>query len=156
MADVFSQLYIHIVFAVKNRQALIQPSWETQLHKYITGIVQGRGHKMLAIGGMPDHLHIFIGMKPVESLSELVREIKKSSTTYVKQNKLSAFAFRWQSGYGAFSHSKPQVPIVCRYILNQKEHHKNKPFATEFQKIIADFDIDIGRKELFDFFDEDD
>lgn len=100
MADVFHQLYIQIVFAVKNRQSLISPDWEGKLQKYITGIIETRGHKMMAIGGMPDHIHIFIGLKPAESISDLVREIKKSTNDYIKEQRFSPFKFDWQAGYG--------------------------------------------------------
>jgi len=152
MADVFSQLYIQVVFAVKNRQALIAPEWEEELNKYITGIVEHRGHKMLAIGGMPDHIHIFLGLKPAESISSLVAEIKKSSNTFIKERRFSSFHFEWQAGYGAFSYSRSHVDAVCKYILNQKEHHSRRTFEEEFFKMLSDFDIDIGNKKMFDFF----
>lgn len=152
MADVFSQLYIHIVFAVKNRQALIRPEWEEELYKYMTGIIQNRGHKLLAIGGMPDHIHIFLGLKPAEALSDLVREIKKATTTFVREKRFTPYPFSWQSGYGAFSHSRSQIDTVYRYILNQKTHHKKKTFEEEFKKILEDFDVETGNKQFFDFF----
>jgi putative transposase len=152
MADVFSQMYIHLVFSPKNRNALIKLSWEERLYKYITGIVQGRKHKMLAIGGMPDHIHIFIGLKPVESVSDLVREIKKASNNFINTEKLST-NFDWQNGYGAFTHSRSQIDNVCKYILSQKEHHKNKTFQEEFLKFCNDFEIEIGKKQLFEWFD---
>lgn len=151
MADVFSQMYIHLVFSPKNRNALIKLSWEERLYKYITGIVQGRKHKMLAIGGMPDHIHIFIGLKPVESVSDLVREIKKASNNFINTEKLST-NFDWQNGYGAFTHSRSQIDNVCKYILSQKEHHKNKTFQEEFLKFCNDFEIEIGKKQLFEWF----
>jgi putative transposase len=152
MPDVFSQIYIQIVFAVKNRQALIQPTWEAELYRYATGIVQNKGHKLLAIGGMPDHIHIFIGLKPAESLSELVRDIKKATNDFIKQQRFSNFAFEWQAGYGAFSYSRSHIDAVCRYILNQKEHHQSKTFEDEFMKTLRDFEVEIGQKKIFDFF----
>jgi REP element-mobilizing transposase RayT len=152
MADVFSQLYIQVVFAVKNRQALIRPEWEEELHKYITGIIQNRGHKMLAIGGMPDHIHIFLGLKPAEALSDLVRETKKASNAFIKEKRFTPYLFEWQSGYGAFSYSRSHVDPVCRYILNQKAHHRNRTFEEEFRKMLRDFEVEIGKKDLFDFF----
>lgn len=152
MADVFSKLYIQTVFSVKNRQSLISPEWEEALYKYTTGIVQNRGHKMLAIGGMPDHIHIFIGLKPAEALSDLVREIKKATNEYIKEMGLSKFAFDWQAGYGAFSYSRSHMDAVCKYILNQKEHHRKKTFEEEFLKMLADFEVEIGKKKMFDFF----
>ena len=120
MAAVFSQLYIQTVFAVKNRQALILPEWENSLHKYLTGIVENRGHKMLAVGGMPDHIHIFFGLKPAEAISDLVREIKTSTNAYIKEQGFTRHKFDWQAGYGAFSYSQSHIDAVCKYILNQK------------------------------------
>jgi REP element-mobilizing transposase RayT len=152
MADVFSQVYIQTVFAVKNRQALIMPEWEDELHKYISGVVEHRGHKTLAIGGMPDHLHLFVGLKPSEAISDLVREIKKSSNEFIKAKRFIPFSFEWQTGYGAFSYSRSHMDAVCKYILNQKEHHSKRSFEEEFMKILLDFDVEIGKKQIFDFF----
>jgi putative transposase len=117
-----------------------------------TGIVQTRGNKMLAIGGMPDHIHIFIGLKPAEALSDLVREIKLATNDFINEQHLSKFKFEWQAGYGAFSYSRSHRDAVCNYILNQKEHHHKKTFEEEFMKILVDFEIDIGKKKMFDFF----
>lgn len=152
MADAFSQIYLQIVFAVKNRESMIQPVFEEKLHKYITGIAQGQGHKMLAIGGMPDHIHLFIGMNPSQAVSDLVREIKKSSTKFINEQKLSKYTFSWQAGYGVFSYSRSHRDTVCNYILNQKSHHKKKSFEEEYRKLLKDFEIEIGRKEMFNFF----
>lgn len=153
MADAFSQIYIQIVFAVKYRQALISPSWEENLYKYITGIVRGRGHKMIAINGMPDHIHIFIGFKPADSLSDLVREIKKASTNHINEKRYCQSKFQWQNGYGAFSYSQSHIDQVYYYILNQKKHHHKKTFKEEFVDFITTYDVEIGKKVLFDFFD---
>lgn len=152
MAGVFSQIYIHIVFSVKNREALILPEWEENLYKYTTGIIEKRGHKMLAIGGMPDHIHIFFGLKPAEAISDLVREIKKATNEYVKDQRLSPSKFDWQTGYGAFSYSRSHIDNVCKYILNQKEHHRQRTFEEEFLKVLEDFDVKIEQKKMFDFF----
>lgn len=151
MADAFTQIYIHLIFCPKHREALILADWEEKLHRYITGIVEGRGHKLLAIGGMPDHIHIFIGQKVSESIPDLVKEIKNASNDFVKKEKLSRFKFDWQSGYGAFSHSRSQIDAVCRYVLNQKEHHRKKTFKAEFLKLCEDFGVEAGRKEYFDW-----
>ena len=152
MADVFSQIYIQTVFSVKNRQSLIKPEWEENLYKYTTGIVQNRGNKLFAIGGMPDHVHIFIGLKPAECISDLVREIKKATNEYIQENHFSNFKFDWQAGYGAFSYSRSHRDAVCKYILNQKEHHRQKTFEEEFIKMLSDFEVEIGQKKMFDFF----
>ncbi|MBK8656991.1 MAG: transposase [Haliscomenobacter sp.] len=152
MGDVFSQIYIQTVFAVKNRQALIQPEWEERLYQYTTGVVQARGHKMLAIGGMPEPIHIFIGLKPAEALSDLVREIKNAASDFIKEHRLSPYKFDWQAGYGAFSYSRSHRDAVCKYILNQKAHHRKRTFEEEFFKMLQDFDLEIGQKRMFDFF----
>jgi putative transposase len=149
---VFSQLYVHLVFSPKSRNALIKPFWEERLYKYISGIVDGRKHKMLVIGGMPDHIHIFIGLKPAEAISDLVREIKKASNDFINAEKLTS-NFEWQNGYGVFSHSRSQIDSVCKYILNQKENHRQKTFREEFLKFCNDFGIEIGKKQLFEWFD---
>lgn len=128
---------------------MIHSSWEEQLHKYITGVVQQRGHKLLAIEGMPDHIHIFIGQKPSESISDLIREIINAFDAFISLEKLSRSKFDWQNGYGVFSHSRSQIDSVCKYILNQKEHHQKKSFKEEFLKLCEDFGIEVGKKEFF-------
>lgn len=107
---------------------------------------------MLAIGGMPDHIHIFIGLKPAEAISDLVREIKKASNDFINSEKLTT-NFEWQNGYGVFSHNRSQIDSVCKYILNQKEHHRQKTFREEFLKFCDDFGIEIGKKQIFEWFD---
>lgn len=152
MAGTFSQIYIQIVFAVKNRDILITPLWEEELYKYITGIVTHKEQKMLAINGMPDHIHFLIGMRPTCCLSDLVREIKKSSNDFIKENKFTRLKFEWQSGYGAFSYSHSNLNNVINYIINQKEHHKNKTFKEEYLEFLQKFEIEHDEKYLFDWF----
>lgn len=147
----FSHLYIQIVLAVKGRTNLIHSTWEDELYKYITGIVQNKGQKMLAINGMPNHLHILIGMKPNCNLSDLVREIKKSSTTFIKENKFTPYKFEWQSGYGAFSYSHSALDNVIAYISNQKEHHKKRTFKEEYIEFLNKYEVDYKLEYLFEF-----
>jgi putative transposase len=149
----FSQIYIQVVFAVKNREALIDISWEERLYQYITGIIQNKGQKVIAINGMPDHIHIFIGLKPICCLSDLVREIKKSSSNFIKENKLSLFAFNWQEGYGAFSYSHSHIDKVFKYVMNQKEHHKKITFKDEYIDFLNKFEIEYDEKYLFNWID---
>ena len=151
MADTYSQIYIQIVFAVKNRNALINKNLEGRLYQYITGIVQQSGQKMLSINGMPDHIHLLIGMKPTCCISDLVREIKKSSNTFINENKLSIYPFNWQEGYGAFSYSHSQLSNVIGYISNQKEHHKKKTFKEEYLEFLVNFNIEFKNEYLFDW-----
>ena len=151
MAGTYSQIYIQIVFAVRNRDALIHQTWEERLYKYITGIVQNKEQKMLAINGMPDHIHILIGMKPSCCLSDLVREIKKSSSEFIAENKFCKHAFNWQEGYGAFSYNHSQIDNVVKYILNQKEHHKKIVFQEEYTDFLKKMEIQYDEKFLFDW-----
>jgi len=139
---------------VKGRQSLISENWEERLYKYITGIVQGKGQKMLAINGMPDHIHFFIGLKPSCRLSDLVREIKKASNEFINENKLSKFKFNWQEGYGAFSYSHSQLTQVIQYIMNQKEHHKKRTFKQEYIGFLKKFEIEYEERFLFEWIDE--
>jgi REP element-mobilizing transposase RayT len=151
MANTYSQIYIHLVFAVKNRESLIQSDWEEELFKYITGLVQNKGQKMLAISGIPNHIHIFIGMKPDCRISDLVREIKKSSNAFIKQNKFPKYAFSWQKGFGAFSYADSQVDTVVKYVLNQKEHHRKITFQEEYLRFLEKFKVEYDLKYLFDW-----
>ncbi|OFY87470.1 MAG: transposase [Bacteroidetes bacterium RIFCSPLOWO2_12_FULL_31_6] len=151
MSGTFSQIYIQVVFAVKGRDYLIHKSWEEELYKYITGIVRNKGQKMLAINGMPDHLHFFISMKPSCCLSDLVREIKKSSNDFIKEKKFTKFKFQWQEGYGAFSYSHSNLDSVIKYIVNQKEHHSNKTFKEEYMEFLKKFEIEFKEEYLFEW-----
>jgi REP element-mobilizing transposase RayT len=126
---------------------MIHSSWEEELYKYISGIVRNKEQKMLAINGMPDHIHFFIGMKPSCYLSDLVREVKKSSTEFIKEKKLSKF--NWQKGYGAFSYSHSQIDSVIKYIMNQKEHHKKQTFREEYIDFLKKFEIEFKEDYLF-------
>lgn len=151
MPGTYSQIYIQVVFAVKHRDALIHETWEERLYEYITAIVKNKEQKMLAINGMPDHIHFFIGMKPSCCLSDLVREVKKSSNEFIAQSKLCKHKFNWQEGYGAFSYSHSQLDDVIAYIMNQKEHHKKKSFKEEYIGFLKKFNIEHDEKFLFDW-----
>lgn len=150
----YSNLYIQIIFAVKGRQSLINPKWEDELYKYITGIVQRKGHKMIVINGVPDHIHFFIGLNPSYSISDLVREVKKSSNEFIKQNNLSRDNFSWQGGFGAFSYSKSDIDRVVKYILNQKEHHKKQSFKEEYLLFLNKHEIEYNEKYLFEWIED--
>ena len=132
MPGTFSQIYIQVVFAVKGRENLISKEWKEDLHKYIAGIIKGKGQKSIIVNGMPDHIHAFIGLRPAMSISDLVRDIKNNSSNFINDNKFVKGKFSWQEGYGAFSYSKSQIDNVVKYILNQKEHHQKKSFRQEY------------------------
>lgn len=147
----YSRIYIQIVFAVRNRHALIKPEWEERLFQYITGIVQNKGQKMFAINGVEDHIHLFISSSPSCCLSDLVREIKKSSNTFINENKFSNYKFQWQEGFGAFSYGHSQVDKVVNYVMNQKEHHKKKTFKSKYVDFLKKFEIEFKEEYPFDF-----
>lgn len=151
MADSFTQIDVHVVFAVKYRASLIDESWEDQLHKYISGIVALKGHKMIRINGMHDHIHMLIDLKPTQGLSELVREIKKSSTAYVNEMKLTHQHFQWQNGYAGFAVYRPARDIVIEYIKDQKQHHRSKSFKTEYYDLLKEHKLDFKEEHLFDW-----
>ncbi|MDC8001266.1 IS200/IS605 family transposase [Aequorivita todarodis] len=150
-AGSFSQIYIQVVFAVRGRNSLILPSWEDELYKYITGTVQNKNQKMLAINGVQDHIHFLIGMKPSCCLSDLVREVKKSSNKFINEKKFTKYKFEWQDGFGAFSYSHSALDNVIRYIQNQKEHHKKQSFRDEYILFLKKFKVDFKEDYLFEW-----
>jgi len=143
---------MHLVFTPKKRDALIQMTWKNDLEKYITGIVQHYEHKMLAIGSMPDHVHLLIGYNVNQLIPKLMEQIKTSSNEWIKNKKLSKFKFEWQKGYGAFTYSRSQLDGVVKYILNQEEHHRKKTFREEYLELLKEYDIPFKKEYLFDFF----
>ncbi len=151
MSSTFSQIYIQVVFAVKGRESLIGSAWKDELYKYITGIIRNKEQKMLAINGTQDHIHFLIGMKPSCCLSDLVREIKKSSNDFIKEKKFTQFKFQWQEGYGAFSYSYSALDNVIGYINNQKEHHKKVTFKEEYLEFLKKFAVEYKDEYLFEW-----
>lgn len=153
MANTYTQLYIQLVFSVKNRQSFIHNEIRNNIEKYITGIIQNNGHKLLAIYCMPDHCHIFVGLNPVQSISDLTRDIKSNSSKWVNEQKFIPYRFSWQEGYGAFSYAKSQKDIVIKYILNQPKHHRKKTFREEYFEFLRKFEIEYDEKYLFEWLD---
>ena len=149
MSNTYTQIHIQAIFAVKKRTGLIQKEWKDELYKYITGIVQAHEHKLLAINGMPDHLHVFFGMRPIQSLSDLMQNIKQDSSKWVNQKKFIKEKFEWQEGYGAFSYSKSQVSRVISYIQNQESHHRKITFLDEYKKFLENFGVDYDERYIF-------
>jgi putative transposase len=149
MANTFTQLYVHIVFSVKGRENKLLPENKEILHKYITAIVQKRKIKMMAINSMPDHIHIFLSLRPDISVSEIVRDIKHSSSNFINDKKWLLRKFNWQEGYGAFSYSQSQIDNVVKYILNQEKNHHKKTFKEEYLELLKLFKIDFNDKYVF-------
>lgn len=150
MANTYTQIYIHIVFAVKGRQNLISNNWKDELYKYITGITTNEGQKLIAINGMSDHIHILVGLKPNKALSDLVRDIKANSSKFINEKRWINGKFEWQTGFGAFSYNHSQLTNVINYIQNQEEHHKAKTFKEEYIGFLNAFDVDFKNEYIFE------
>lgn len=151
MANTYTQIYIHVVFAVQGRQNLIAPEHNNVLQKYLTGIVTTQKHKLIAINNLPDHLHALIGMRPDAALSDLVRDMKTGSSKFINEKRRVIGRFSWQEGFGAFSHSRSQLGTVIRYIQNQQKHHAKKSFRDEYLRLLEKFGVDYDRRYIFKF-----
>ncbi len=149
MPNTYTQLHIQFIFAVKYRAALIQKEWKERLHQYITGIFQANDHKMIQINSMPDHIHILIGLRPHQSISSLIQNVKTESSKWIKEQKFCTSPFAWQQGYGAFSYSKSHLQNVIRYIQNQEMHHKKETFTDEYKHFLKAFEIDYEDQYIF-------
>lgn len=149
MANTYTKIHIHVVFAVQQRSSLIRNSWKDNLHKYISGIINKSGHKVLAINGISDHVHILIGLRPNQSLSDLMKKVKGSSSKWINENRLVMGRFSWQEGYSAFSYGQSQVNYVIHYIQNQEEHHKRQSLKEEHEMLLKEFNIEFDDRYLF-------
>ena len=153
MANTYTQIYIHIVFAVQGRQNSIKKENKEELQKYIAGIIRNKNQKLIAINIQPDHGHIFIGMKPNIALSDLVRDIKNNSSKFINKKNWIRGKFNWQEGYGAFSYGHSQIDAIAKYIQNQETHHKKESFKDEYLEILKKFNVKYNVKYLFKWID---
>nr|NQU90239.1 transposase [Bacteroidota bacterium] len=149
----FTQLYTQVVFSPHIYCPISSLSHQETIFKFVSGTIASMGHKSLAVNGMYDHIHIFFGLKPDISISDTVKEVKRSSTNFIKEQGFLK-KFNWQVGYGAFSYSRSQISNVINYIINQREHHKKKTFKEEYIEFLTEFGIEYNPKYLFDFHDE--
>ena len=149
----YTQMYVQLVFAVKNRKALLTPEIQPTVFKYISGIITDMKHKSIIVNGVSDHIHIFLGLNPSISVADTVHDIKRSSSLFINKEKLSNFHFSWQSGYGGFTYGKSQIDEVYQYILNQENHHRKNSFKKEYLRFLELFEIEYDERYLFDFFD---
>jgi putative transposase len=149
MANTYTQIYLHIVFAVEGRQNLIAPEHNDELQKYITGIGTGQKHKLIAINNMPDHLHMLVGLRPDAALSDLVREVKANSSKFINEKRWVMGRFSWQEGFGAFSHARSQLDTVIHCIQNQPKHHAKQSFRDEYVKLLEKFAVEYDPKYIF-------
>ncbi|MDQ3180507.1 MAG: IS200/IS605 family transposase [Acidobacteriota bacterium] len=153
MANTYSQIYIQIVFAVHGRENLIEFQWREELYKYIAGIIKNHNQKLIAIGGVADHIHILLGIEPNIALSDLVRDIKANSSRFINEKKFVRGKFSWQEGFGAFSYSRSQIDAVVKYIQNQENHHAEKSFKEEYKDFLQKFEVEFNERYLFEFLD---
>ncbi len=148
----YTQIFIHLIFAVKYRDKLLKREIRPELFSYMSGIITNRRHKSIIINGMPDHIHILLGLHTDDKISDLVGCLKKESSKFINTNYGFRDKFHWQDGYGAFSYSKSQLENVYRYIQNQEMHHKVLTFKDEYSGLLKKYEIEYDEKYLFDFF----
>ena len=151
MANVYTQVYLQLVFSPMRYENVIPQKHKGELQKYTTGIIQNRKHKLLAVNFMPDHIHILIGYNPSQPLPDLVRDIKAISSKFINEKKWIPGRYQWQERYGAFSYSRSQIDDVIKYINSQEEHHKKASFKEEYLKLLEKFEVDYDPRYLFDW-----
>jgi REP element-mobilizing transposase RayT len=149
MANTYSQIYLHFVFAVQNRISIINPNWQNDLYKYMSGIISNHGHKILAINGMPDHVHALVSMNPKLSPSDLMHDVKRSSSLWINQHRLVIGKFSWQEGFGVFSYGKSQIPDIAIYIEQQKKHHEKRTFIEEYRQFLKLYEIEYDERYIY-------
>ena len=148
MANTYTQIYLQFVFAVENRMSLIQSTWKDELYKYITGIIKNNKHKLIAVNGTSNHVHIFVEYKPHQLIPDLLQDIKGDSSKWINKNKFVKGHFNWQKGYGAFSYSHSQIDQVAKYIIKQEQHHTKRTFQEEYLEILKRFNIPYDEKYI--------
>jgi len=149
MSDTYTQIHIHLIFAVQNRISMIKSDFRDRLYNYIIAIIQNKNHKVISIGGMEDHVHILFGLRPNQALSELVKDVKINSTKWLNNEVFTFGKFAWQEGYGAFSYGKSQLPDVIHYIENQEKHHKKQTLQEEYKTFLDSFGVEYDDKYIF-------
>jgi len=147
-------MYVQLVFAVKNRDAVLKKDFRDRVFEYMSGIITNLKHKSLIINGTSNHVHILFGLNPSVSVSDTIHDIKRSSSLFINTEKLCPCRFSWQEGYGGFTYSRSQIADVYSYIENQEPHHKKRTFREEYIDILTKNEIEFDRKFLFDFRDD--
>ncbi len=149
MPNTYTQIHLHLIFAVQNRISSIEKTWKDRLYKYITGIIQQHNHKLIVINGMPDHIHIVIGLRPTQSLSDLMKNIKGYSSKWINDEKLVKGKFQWQEGYAAFSYNRSQLPKLIEYVKEKEIHQRKRTFTEEYKEFLAAFEIEYDERYIF-------
>ena len=148
----FTQLYIQLVFSPKHRERLLVEKIRPRIFEYISGIITNLGHKSIIINGVADHVHLFLGLNPKISVSETVKEVKRSSSLFINSEKFFRERFEWQEGYGGFSYGRSQIERVYDYIKNQEKHHQKQSFKMEYMEFLKKYEIEFEEQYLFEFF----
>src|SRR5688572_25341880 len=151
MANTYSQIYIQAIFAVEHRAGLIQSQWKEELFKYIAGIFRNKKQKLIAIGGIEDHIHLLFGLRPSMAISDLIRDVKSDSTEFVNKKGFVRGKFSWQEGFGAFSYSRSDLDAVAKYVLDQEKHHKKRSFRDEYVTLLDRFEVEYEDRYLFNW-----
>jgi putative transposase len=149
MPNTYGQAFVHLIFAVKYRRALLQKEWRQEVFGYMGAIAKDMGLKVMIINGVEDHVHLLIGMKPDISIADITEKVKANSSKWINQTGKLAQRFEWQRGYGYFTHSYSQVPRVANYILNQEKHHSKKTFIEEYESMLIKWEIDFDSRYVF-------
>ena len=149
MANTYHQIYIQTVFAVKYRNSVLDPSWRPQLFGVIGNLINENNCKTIIVNGVEDHVHCFLGLKPVVSVSELMKAVKAKSSKYINDHNLTKERFEWRVGYGAFSYSQSQIDNVYKYIQNQEEHHRKRTFREEYLDLLKEFKVAYDEQYIF-------
>ena len=147
----FTQIYVQLVFAVKNRETALRKEIRSNVFEYMSGILTNQKHKSIIINGLSNHVHILIGLNPSISVSDTVHEVKRSSTLFINRERLCSGKFSWQEGYGAFSYSRSQISDIYKYIENQEEHHKLKTFRQEYIQYLKKREMEFNEQFLYEF-----
>lgn len=154
MAGTFTQLYVQAVFAVRGRENLLHQPWRGEVFKYIAGIINGKNQKPIIVNGVGDHVHVFVGMRPSMSVSDLVRDIKNNSSKFINERKWLPGKFAWQEGFSAFTYTHEHIDRVYQYIMNQEEHHRIKSFREEYMELLREFNVEFEEKYLFEWYED--
>ena len=149
MANTYTQIYLHVVFAVSARAGVIGADRREELQKYMTGIVTRQRQKLIAIYCRPDHTHVLLGLKPNIAPSELIGDIKTGSTNHINEQRWIGCRFSWQEGYGAFSVSHSHLGRVTNYIRNQERHHRRRSFRDEYLGFLECHAVSFDQKFIF-------
>jgi putative transposase len=150
----FTQIYVHLVFAVKHREASLNKDIREKVFQYMSGIITSMGHKSIIVNGVADHVHILVGLNPNISISDTVHDIKRSSSLFINKEKMVKGKFAWQEGYGGFTYSRSQLENVYRYIQNQEKHHEKSTFRKEYIRFLEKYEIDFDHQFIFNFWDD--